>query len=134
MHKAYAGVCEVLRQIICKVTLCKMGRRAERIAAHKRSYVVLIPLPPVSVGFMRELAVLATPDTEPELPALIARAGQQAAWRFLEFFTVHIRNPTRGRLMRALLAPSCAGARGKGSASSARSSRCRWPPISRRCR
>ena len=28
----------------------------------------------------------------PELPALIAGAGERAAWRFLEFFTVNIRN------------------------------------------
>jgi integrase/recombinase XerD len=28
----------------------------------------------------------------PQLPALIAGAGKQAAWRFLEFFTVNIRN------------------------------------------
>jgi integrase/recombinase XerD len=30
--------------------------------------------------------------TLPELPALIAGAGEKAAWRFLEFFTVNIRN------------------------------------------
>src|ERR1700677_4961331 len=28
----------------------------------------------------------------PKLPALIANAGEQASWRFLEFFTVNIRN------------------------------------------
>ena len=28
----------------------------------------------------------------PQLPALIERAGEEAAWRFLEFFTVNIRN------------------------------------------
>lgn len=28
----------------------------------------------------------------PELPALIHMAGERAAWRFVEFFTVHIRN------------------------------------------
>jgi hypothetical protein len=28
-----------------------------------------------------------------ELPALIDRAGERASWRFLEFFTVNIRNP-----------------------------------------
>jgi integrase/recombinase XerD len=32
-------------------------------------------------------------DTSFELPALIARAGKSAAQRFLEFFTVNIRNP-----------------------------------------
>src|ERR1700680_2634759 len=28
----------------------------------------------------------------PDLPALITHAGKKAAWRFLEFFTVNIRN------------------------------------------
>ena len=28
----------------------------------------------------------------PVLPALIAGAGERAAWRFVEFFTVNIRN------------------------------------------
>lgn len=36
------------------------------------------------------------------MPALIGRAGEAAAWRFLEFFTVHIRNPnTRAAYGRA---------------------------------
>ena len=35
---------------------------------------------------------LATPSTELHLPALIAAAGNRAAWRFLESFTVNIRN------------------------------------------
>jgi site-specific recombinase XerD len=36
------------------------------------------------------------------LPALIARAGERAIWRFLEFFTVNIRNPhTRDAYARA---------------------------------
>jgi hypothetical protein len=38
----------------------------------------------------------------PILPALIAGAGERAAWRFLEFFTVTIRNPnTRAAYARA---------------------------------
>jgi hypothetical protein len=38
----------------------------------------------------------------PELPALIAHAGERAAWRFLEFFTVNIRNKnTRAAYARA---------------------------------
>jgi integrase/recombinase XerD len=37
-----------------------------------------------------------------ELPDLIKRAGERAAWRFLEFFTVSIRNRnTRGAYARA---------------------------------
>src|SRR6202048_1829962 len=31
-------------------------------------------------------------SSAPTLPALIDRAGEQAAWRFVEFFTVNIRN------------------------------------------
>jgi integrase/recombinase XerD len=38
--------------------------------------------------------VPALPATyNPTLPALIDAAGERAAWRFLEFFTVNIRNP-----------------------------------------
>lgn len=44
------------------------------------------------------VAIIETPT----LPALIAGAGQRAAWRFLEFFTVSIRNGnTRGAYARA---------------------------------
>ena len=31
-------------------------------------------------------------DDGPTLPALIDRAGERAVWRYLEFFTVNIRN------------------------------------------
>jgi site-specific recombinase XerD len=41
-------------------------------------------------------------DIGASLPALIAGAGERAAWRFLEFFTVSIRNPnTRAAYSRA---------------------------------
>ncbi len=36
--------------------------------------------------------VHVAPSTDFQLPALIARAGDQAVLRFLEFFTVNIRN------------------------------------------
>jgi hypothetical protein len=46
--------------------------------------------------------VPATPSIELHLPALIAGAGERAAWRFIEFFTVNIRNPnTRAAYGRA---------------------------------
>src|ERR1035441_1914562 len=38
---------------------------------------------------MHELTIS---NTRAELPALIARAGDRASWRFVEFFTVNIRN------------------------------------------
>src|ERR1700687_2873754 len=41
---------------------------------------------------MRELAVIGNTGGGPELPALIAGAGDRAALRFLEFFTVNIRH------------------------------------------
>jgi len=41
---------------------------------------------------MDELARIPPPSTI-TLPALVGRAGESAGWRFLEFFTVHIRNP-----------------------------------------
>lgn len=37
-------------------------------------------------------AELIPPSSVPELPTLVASAGEKAAWRFLEFFTVNIRN------------------------------------------
>jgi hypothetical protein len=40
---------------------------------------------------MLELAVSGHP-AGPAVPALIAAAGDRAAWRFIEFFTVNIRN------------------------------------------
>ena len=40
---------------------------------------------------MTDVVLIHSPP--PVLPALIAAAGEQAAWRFLEFFAVHIRNP-----------------------------------------
>jgi len=40
---------------------------------------------------MTELPALAS-VSGPSLPALIAAAGERASWRFLEFFTVNIRN------------------------------------------
>jgi integrase/recombinase XerD len=40
---------------------------------------------------MNELTAILSPSG-PVLPALIAGAGERAAWRFLEFFTVNIRN------------------------------------------
>jgi site-specific recombinase XerC len=52
---------------------------------------------------MRELAAINT--SHPALPALIADAGRDAERRFLEFFTVTIRNPnTREAYARAAVA------------------------------
>ena len=46
--------------------------------------------------------VPAVPSAELKLPTLIAGAGDSAAWRFLEFFTVNIRNAnTRAAYARA---------------------------------
>jgi integrase/recombinase XerD len=41
---------------------------------------------------MSDVAVIAPPSAV-QLPALIDRAGERAAWRFLEFFSVNIHNP-----------------------------------------
>lgn len=46
-------------------------------------------------------ALTSLPDGQ-LLPALIADAGEQAAWRYVEFFTANIRNPhTRRAYARA---------------------------------
>jgi site-specific recombinase XerD len=51
---------------------------------------------------MTELAVIPNVSGIPQLPALIAGAGERAAWRFVEFFTVNIRNKnTRAAYTRA---------------------------------
>jgi hypothetical protein len=50
---------------------------------------------------MSELAVINATSGR-VLPALIAGAGERASWRFVEFFTVNIRNPnTRAAYGRA---------------------------------
>jgi hypothetical protein len=41
---------------------------------------------------MNKLAAITKTPGRPELPTLIAVAGSRAALRFLEFFTVNIRN------------------------------------------
>jgi len=38
------------------------------------------------------MELLAKPSVGPVLPALVSKAGERACWRFLEFFTVNIRN------------------------------------------
>jgi len=51
---------------------------------------------------MNNLAVIPNTGGRPELPALIAGAGDQAARRFFEFFTANIRNKnTRAAYARA---------------------------------
>ncbi len=51
---------------------------------------------------MTAAAQLVHARTSPSLPALIAGAGKPASLRFLEFFTVNIRNPnTRAAYARA---------------------------------
>ena len=42
-------------------------------------------------------AALAAPTNSHLVPALIADAGEPAAWRYLEFFTANIRNPNTRR-------------------------------------
>jgi hypothetical protein len=59
-----------------------------------------VPRPADTLGDMDELAKRNTPAAE--LPALIAGAGEKGAWRFVEFFTVNIRNRnTRAAYSRA---------------------------------
>jgi hypothetical protein len=41
---------------------------------------------------MTDLAIIRNRGVGPELPGLIAGAGDRAALRFLDFFTVNIRN------------------------------------------
>ena len=51
---------------------------------------------------MNELAITPNNYEQSVVPALISGAGERASWRFLEFFTVNIRNPnTRAAYGRA---------------------------------
>jgi hypothetical protein len=81
---------------------------------------------------VRALVPVDNEPAGPVLPALIAGAGDRAALRFREFFTVNIRNRNR-RHMRGLPGISCAGAKGRGLVSSAVFSRCMWPRTSSSC-
>ena len=49
-----------------------------------------------------QTGALATPSDTNLVPALIAAAGEQAGWRYIDFFTANIRNPhTRRAYARA---------------------------------
>ena len=63
------------------------------------------------------------------LPTLIAGAGDRAALRFLEFFTVNIRNKNTGAAYARAAAAFLRWCEGQGLANSGASSRCMWPRI-----
>ena len=50
-------------------------------------------------------------DSSHLVPALIADAGEPAAWRYIEFFTANIRNSNTRRAYRGPVANSSPGAR-----------------------
>ena len=59
-------------------------------------------LPPDQLPVTLKPGQLATPIDTRVVPALIAAAGEQAGWRYVEFFTANIRNPhTRRAYARA---------------------------------
>jgi hypothetical protein len=54
--------------------------------------------PPNQLPAILKPGTLATPtDSRHLVPALIADAGEPAAWRYIEFFTANIRNPNTRR-------------------------------------
>ena len=58
--------------------------------------------PPDQLPAIIPPGALATPTDTYIVPALIADAGEQAGWRYVEFFTANIRNPhTRRAYARA---------------------------------
>lgn len=80
---------------------------------------------------MNDLAIIGTTGG-PELPALIAGAGERASWRFLEFFTVNIRNPnTRAAYGRA--AAFLRWCEAQGISTLAGVLPCMWRPTSSNC-
>jgi len=62
---------------------------------HAREGVMLPPdqLPAI----LKPAALTALTDSSHLVPALIADAGEPAAWRYIEFFTANIRNPNTRR-------------------------------------
>ncbi len=58
--------------------------------------------PPDQLPVVVHPTALATPTDTYIVPALIANLGDQAGWRYVEFFTANIRNPhTRRAYARA---------------------------------
>jgi hypothetical protein len=58
--------------------------------------------PPDQLPAVVSPTALATPTDTYIVPALIANLGDQAGWRYVEFFTANIRNPhTRRAYARA---------------------------------
>lgn len=53
--------------------------------------------PPDQLPAILEPRALTTPADTHVVPALIAELGEQAAWRYVEFFTANIRNPNTRR-------------------------------------
>src|SRR5580704_15923397 len=47
---------------------------------------------PETLPALRPAAAVATTREPHVIPALIAEAGEQAGWRYIEFFTANIRN------------------------------------------
>lgn len=62
------------------------------------------------------------------IPALIADAGETAAWRYIDFFTANIRNPNTRRAHTRACSQFFAWCETRG-ARSARSDRSTYPPI-----
>ena len=54
-------------------------------------------LPPDQLPVTLKPGQLATPIDTRVVPALVADAGEQAGWRYVEFFTANIRNPNTRR-------------------------------------
>jgi site-specific recombinase XerD len=53
--------------------------------------------PPAVLDPIQPGALVPDADTAPVVPALIAGASDQAAWRYIDFFTANIRNPNTRR-------------------------------------
>ena len=68
------------------------------------------------------------------LPALIAEAGERAAWRFLEFFTVNIRNKNTRAAYGQAAGAFLRWCEERGISASRTCSRSMSPPTSRSCR
>jgi hypothetical protein len=82
------------------------GQRWGEIAGHNGGYVLVKGRPVVGSGMGELVMIRNTAGRGSGLPALVARAGKGARTRFLEFFTVNIRNPnSRAASRRSRLSP-----------------------------
>ncbi len=88
--------------------------------------------PPDHLPSLARPGALSTDLAAHVVPALVADAGEQAGWRYVEFFTANIRNPNTRRAYARACSRFFAWCEDRGLTLAA-SGRSTWPPGSRGC-